>query len=136
MHYPSAQANAPEQKSFRKELRHKLTPTEATLWKRLKNKGAGDLKFRRQQGVGPYILDFYCPELRIDIELDGTVHDTYAAYEYDKQRTAFLQKQDIRVIRFRNEQVWSNIDAVVEEILRVSQEIRSTSYRPHPCPSP
>ena len=121
MHYNSAEANHAEQKEQRKELRNHSTTAEAALWRALKGRGAGGYKFRRQQGIGPYVLDFYCPEIRLCVELDGTSHDY--KYDYDEQRTAFLAKQGIRVVRFRNEQVWTCFEGVVEEIVRIAKEI-------------
>ena len=122
MHYKTAKANESEQKILRKELRSHATPAEAVLWKMLKGRNADGMKFRRQQGIGPYVLDFYCPELRLCVELDGSSHDY--KYEYDEQRTEFLQKQGIRVLRFRNEQVWQGLDSVVDEIVRVGRLIK------------
>ena len=122
MHYKTAKANESEQKILRKELRSHATPAEAVLWKMLKGRNADGMKFRRQQGIGPYVLDFYCPELRLCVELDGSSHDY--KYEYDEQRTEFLQKQGIRVLRFRNNQVWQGIDSVVDEIVRVGRLIK------------
>ena len=122
MHYKTAKANESEQKILRKELRSHATPAEAVLWKMLKGRNADGMKFRRQQGIGPYVLDFYCPELRLCVELDGSSHDY--KYEYDEQRTEFLQNQGIRVLRFSNEQVWQGIDFVVDEIVRVGRLIR------------
>ncbi len=122
MHYKTAKANESEQKILRKELRSHATPAEAVLWKMLKGRNADGMKFRRQQGIGPYVLDFYCPELRLCVELDGSSHDY--KYEYDEQRTEFLQKQGIRVLRFSNEQVWQGIDSVVNEIVRVGRLIK------------
>ena len=121
MHYNSTKANDRQQRDLRKSLRHNMTPAEAALWRVLKGNGVG-YKFRRQQGIGTYVLDFYCPELRLCVELDGSSHDY--KFEYDEERTRLLGEQGIRVIRFRNEQVWGNIDGVVEEILRVGKEIR------------
>ncbi len=122
MHYKTAKANESEQKILRKELRSHATPAEAVLWKMLKGRNADGMKFRRQQGIGPYVLDFYCPELRLCVELDGSSHDY--KYEYDEQRTKFLQKQGIRVLRFRNDQVWQGIYSVVDEIVRVGRLIK------------
>ena len=122
MHYKTAKANESEQKILRKELRSHATPAEAVLWKMLKGRNADGMKFRRQQGIGPYVLDFYCPELRLCVELDGSSHDY--KYEYDEQRTEFLQNQGIRVLRFSNEQVWQGIDSVVDEIVRVGRLIK------------
>ena len=131
MHYKTAKANESEQKILRKELRSHATPAEAVLWKMLKGRNADGMKFRRQQGIGPYVLDFYCPELRLCVELDGSSHDY--KYEYDEQRTEFLQNQGIRVLRFSNEQVWQGLDFVVDEIVRVGRLIRDdadSSSRP------
>jgi very-short-patch-repair endonuclease len=121
MHYKTAKANISEQKTLRKELRNHATPAEAVLWKMLKGRQAGGFKFRRQQGIGPFVLDFYCAELRLGIELDGSSHDY--KYEYDEQRSTFLYEQKIHVIRFTNEQVWANIDAVVGEIVGMCKKM-------------
>ena len=88
------------------------------------------MKFRRQQGIGPYILDFYCPERKLCVELDGSSHDY--RYDYDEQRTAYLNGQGIRVVRFTNEQVFSCMNSVVAEIVRVANDITD----PTPNPSP
>ena len=93
MHYQTAKANNAEQKDQRKALRNNMTPAEAMLWRALKGRGAGGLKFRRQQGIGPFILDFYCPEHRLGIELDGESHRH--KYDYDEQRTVYLRQQGI-----------------------------------------
>ena len=118
MHYNTAEANAKEYRDRRKSLRQNMTPAEAVLWRALKGRGAAGLKFRRQQGIGPYILDFYCPEYLLGIELDGSSHDY--KYDYDEQRTAFLNEQGIRVVRFSNEQVFSCMPGVIEEIIRAA----------------
>lgn len=123
MHYPSSEANASEQKEQRIHLRHNLTPAEALLWRALKGRGAGGLKFRRQQGIGPFVLDFYCPEARLCVELDGSAHDHRC--DYDERRTAYLAQQGIRVIRFTNDQVFTCLEGVVAQILRAAA--------PHPC---
>ena len=123
MHYYTAKANVHEQTDLRKKLRNSLTPAEATLWKLLKNKTAGGYKFRRQQGIGPYILDFYSPELQLCVELDGSSHDN--KYEYDEQRTQYLNNQGICVMRFRNEMIWNNLMGVVSEIVRKAKEIEA-----------
>ena len=130
MHYPTAKANDKEYKEYRKALRSNMTPAEATLWRALKGRGVGGMKFRRQQGIGPFILDFYCPEHRLGIELDGDSHDY--KYEYDEERTEYLRQQGIRIIRFSNQQVFTSIQGVVSEILNVVNEIRD----PTPSPSP
>ena len=104
-------------KDKRRALRQTETPTETLLWERLRNQRAGNLKFRRQYGVGVYILDFYCPSCRLAIELDGESHASAEAQEYDAERTEFLSMLDVRVLRFANYIVHQQIDAVMDTIL-------------------
>ncbi|MBD8489294.1 endonuclease domain-containing protein [Echinicola sp. CAU 1574] len=110
--------NVPYLKAKRKSLRNNSTPAEATLWKALSNKKLNGRKFRRQYSVGNYILDFYCPSERLCIELDGTHHFTEAGYEYDKERTKYIENLNISVIRFRNEEVFNSLESVLSEIKR------------------
>ena len=121
MHYHSAKANLPEQKERRKALRNNSTPAESILWRVMKGKGISGWKFRRQQGIGPYILDFYCPELRLGVELDGNSHDY--KYEYDEQRRSFLKQQGIPILRFSNEAVLNGLEGVIDEIQRVGFQL-------------
>jgi very-short-patch-repair endonuclease len=107
--------NNQNQKDFRKKLRSSLGSPEIILWQQLKGSKLGH-KFRRQYGVGPYSLDFYCPEFRLVIELDGATHDSPEAQEKDIHRTEFLNKQNVRVVRFQNKDVLSNLDGVVHDI--------------------
>ena len=116
MRYKSTNANEETQKESRKLLRNNSTMAEIKLWNELKGRKADGLKFRRQQGIGYYILDFYCPELKLCVELDGGSHEM--KQEYDKGRTLFLNSQGIEVLRFTNEQVLSHVTSVVNEIMR------------------
>ena len=100
----------------RKHLRKKLTPAEATLWTLLKGKQLDGRKFRRQHSVGKYILDFYCPLERLAIELDGEHHFTDEGFAYDEERTNYLNRLKIQVLRFENEQIFQSPDGVVAEI--------------------
>jgi len=110
--------NKHELKEFRKRLRNHGTAAEAMLWTLLKGKQLAGRKFRRQYSVGNYILDFYCTSERLCIELDGADHFTAAGFEYDEERTTFLNSHDIRVVRFENEEVFKHPEAVLEEIKR------------------
>lgn len=74
-------------------------------------------KFRRQHSVGAYILDFYCPSESLAVELDGDSHFTDEAIEYDRERTAYLNALNIKVLRFLNTDVYDNLNAVSERIL-------------------
>ena len=114
--------NLQKQKELRQSLRNNSTPAEACLWRALKGKQIDGLKFRRQFGFGPYILDFYCPEIRLCIELDGEVHKSSEAAEYDEQRTEYLRHNNVEVIRFDNEVVFYNTEGIIEEIQRYHKE--------------
>lgn len=109
--------NRTDQKNFRRELRSNGTAAEATLWMSLKSCQIGETKWRRQYGIGPYVLDFYCPELRLAIELDGEPHFTQKGFEHDQKRSEFLEMvNDIRIIRFENCWVFDYLDNVLETI--------------------
>jgi very-short-patch-repair endonuclease len=98
--------NTSSMKPARKKLRKSLTPAEARLWVLLKNSQVAGRKFRRQHSVGPYVLDFFCPNEKLCIELDGAGHFTEGGNEYDTARTEYLNTLNIRVIRFENKDVF------------------------------
>ncbi len=102
-------------KNLRQQNRNNLTPAEAELWKHVKNNQLGR-KFRRQHSIGKYILDFYCPEEKLAIELDGKDHFTDNGFERDEARTKFLKNLNIRVLRFENKEVFEQLDGVLAEI--------------------
>ena len=107
--------NTSHQKELRKDLRNHSTPAEATLWKLLKGKQISGLKFRRQHSVDPFILDFYCPQIKLAIELDGEVHNKQE--DYDEQRTRYLnEKKGIQLLRFENRVVFENPEQIMGEI--------------------
>lgn len=87
------------------------------LWSRLRQRQCGGFKFVRQFGVGYYVLDFYCPEKRLAIELDGAQHAEVENQEYDQERTKRLEALNIRVIRFWNSEINHNLEGVLELIL-------------------
>ncbi|GEM_PF-381114 len=100
----------------RQELRKNTTPTETILWSYLRKRQIYNLRFFRQYSVGPYILDFYCPTIRLAIELDGSQHEEKDAQAYDKDRTNFLNEHKISVLRFKNHDVIHDIEKIIEEI--------------------
>lgn len=109
-------ANLPALKRYRKELRNQGTPAEARLWTYLKRRQLHGWKFRRQHSVGRYILDFYCPEAQLAVELDGAVHDDPARAAYDAERERHLAGLGIRVLRFENRCVFEQPEAVLAAI--------------------
>jgi very-short-patch-repair endonuclease len=100
-----------------RELRHPQTPAEATLWRHLRGRNLV-YKFRRQHPLDQFIVDFYCAEAKLCIEIDGGSHFEIEQEEYDKVRTDFLEQLGYQVIRFTNDDVRYNINAVVDEIVR------------------
>ena len=119
--------NLKELTATRKELRNGGTAAEATLWLSLKGRQVEGMRWRRQFGVGPYILDFYCPQLHLCIELDGAPHYTIQGGENDLQREEWLlQEHGIRTIRFENKDIFINHEGVIEYIREVTREILST----------
>lgn len=103
-------------KAVRKELRNKLTPAEAYLWNHLKRKKLQGRKFRRQHSIENYIVDFYCYEERLVVELDGEIHNNANQQEYDDLRTQRLKELGNTVLRFENKMVFDNLLAVLTEI--------------------
>jgi very-short-patch-repair endonuclease len=100
----------------RQTLRSNLTPAEAVLWRVLQGSRLGNRKFRRQQSIGPYIVDFYCPAERLVIELDGAAHDSERAAVRDEARDRYLRSQGLIVLRLENRQVMQNPDGVLAYI--------------------
>lgn len=108
--------NPPKTLNFRRELRRRLTPAEAFLWSKLKRSKFQGRKFRKQHGVGPFIVDFYCASEQLVIELNGQVHFNKEAQEYDARRTRFLESKGLRVIRFENKMIFDLLPSVLREI--------------------
>ena len=79
-----------------------MTVSEQRLWNWLRNRTFGGFKFRRQAPIGRYVLDFYCPALKLAVEVDGQHHETPWMGEYDDERTCYLQSQGIEVVRIAN----------------------------------
>jgi len=99
-----------------RELRTKQTDAETLLWYFLRNRDFCGIKFRRQHPVCGYILDFYCHEANLAIELDGSGHSEDERKLYDAERTRVLEGAGIKVLRFWNDEVLKNLEAVLEEI--------------------
>ncbi len=101
-------------KPLARQMRHKPTPAEDHLWQHLRNRQICDAKFRRQHGIDRFIVDFYCAESRLIIEVDGAIHD-YTPLE-DAIRQEFLEAQSFTILRFSNDEVLLQISGVLERI--------------------
>ena len=103
-----------------RNLRKNSTIQERRLWNLLKNRQFHNLKFKRQQPIGDYIVDFICKEAKIIIEVDGGQHNEPENIEYDKTRTEYLNNLGYKVVRFWNNEIYENIEG---EVLRLKEEI-------------
>jgi len=97
------------------DMRRKMTPAEARLWQHIRAGRLESFHFRRQQVIGPFIADFYCHQVDLVVEVDGSVH--LSQVEYDQARDLYLQERGLSVLRFTNQDVESNLEAVLAEIL-------------------
>ena len=100
-------------KDRRRELRRNQTEAERAFWAKVRNKQFHGFKFFRQYSFGPYILDFYCPEKKLAIELDGGQHNLPEGREYDAARTNYLNDHGVEVVRFWNNEVLGQMDGVL-----------------------
>ena len=106
--------NKEELKARRRSLRKNMPKAEVLLWSKLKNKQLLGERFLRQYSVDQYVLDFYCPRLKLAIEVDGEIHDVKV--EYDEGRSAEMEKFGILIIRFTNHEVENSIQNVINKI--------------------
>jgi very-short-patch-repair endonuclease len=103
-----------------KAMRSEMTPAERKLWQHLRRNQLDGFHFRRQQVIEPYIVDFYCHQVAIVVEVDGGIHQEQEAY--DRQRKKDLQERGVCVVRFTNLEVEHNLDSVLNEILHQCRE--------------
>ena len=109
-------ALTPHLLTLARKLRKEQTNAEQLLWHLLRNRQFGGLKFHRQYSVAPYVLDFYCHEARLAIEVDGGQHNEPDKKRTDKERTTFLESKGVKVIRFWNNDVLRETEAVLEQL--------------------
>lgn len=105
-------------------LRNDMPNAEQKLWAEIRRRRLGGFKFRRQHPFGPYFLDFYCTKIKLCIELDGDQHSNDKAVAHDAKRTAFLENCGICVLRFWNNEVYDELDAVLDAILEQAHYLR------------
>jgi very-short-patch-repair endonuclease len=118
--------NCKESKEKRCALRKNLTEAEKTLWKKLRGKRLEGLKFFRQYGIGAYIADFYCPQRKLVIEVDGGQHFSEEGKDYDAQREHYMNSLGIYTLRFSNLDILKNLDGTWERIIQKVKELPLT----------
>lgn len=108
--------NKKELKPRRKELKNNSTYAEVYFWQQVRGRQLGGRNFRRQTSIGSFVVDFYCPEEKLVVELDGEVHFNEVSIEYDKERTKYIESLGLRIIRFENNEVLKNTEFVLNKI--------------------
>ncbi len=116
--------NKSSEEEKRRQLRQNITKAEKILWEKVKDRQIEDCKFRRQYSVAEFVIDFYSPELKLAIEIDGDSHFQNGAAEYDKERQVFIESTGIRFIRFTNDDVYNNLSGVLEYIAQNIRDLR------------
>lgn len=109
------------------KLRHQMTEAETMFWQSVRQNKFNGLKFRRQHPVSIYILDFYCHQYKLGVELDGGYHTNPKQMELDVQRDRNLMDQGLRILRFSNEHVLKNVKEVLEKIEEEIKQITGGS---------
>ena len=110
--------NRTTEKPSRRSLRNDMPKAEKVLWSKLRRQQMLGFKFRRQYSVGAYIVDFYCPSVRLAIEVDGDSHFQNGAQRKDQIRQSMIESYGIRFLRFTNVEVFEHLDVVLEHIVR------------------
>ncbi len=108
-----------EQQIAARAMRRQMTPAEAILWERLRARRLGGYHFRRQQTIDRFIVDFYCHQSSLVVEVDGGVHRGQA--EYDRERDQFLNDRHLKILRFSNTKVTNDLEKVLALILAACQ---------------
>lgn len=93
-----------------------MTPAENKLWMRFKNRDFKGLKIRRQHGIGPYIVDFFCPEKKLVIEVDGDIHALDDQIKKDNQRELYLKNLGLQIVRYYNNDILGNLEGVMQDL--------------------
>ena len=117
-----------------RDLRRRLTLPEVILWTALRRSRLGGLRFRRQHPIGPYIVDFFCPALRLAIEVDGQAHEHPDSLRHDRRCTEWLNREGVEVFRISARAVLENLDGVLLVIRQRGG--RPLHHAPHGPPPP
>ncbi len=119
--------NRNSQKSLRQFLRNNATRAERVLWSRLKGKQLNGYKFRRQEGIKNYVVDFYCPACMLAVEIDGETHWSDEEIEKDRKRQKDIEDLGVLFLRFTNRDVYENLEGVLQMIAEKCDAIKSSA---------
>jgi very-short-patch-repair endonuclease len=122
-------------KDRRRELRQGMPLSERALWSRLRNRQLEGLKFRRQYGIGVYVVDICCPEVKLVVEVDGYSHTFEETWTRDEERRRYFEALGFAVVRVTSDDVHGELDAVMERIASMAR-LRAEDGGTSPQPSP
>jgi very-short-patch-repair endonuclease len=123
--------NKKSEKEKRRYLRNNQTSPEKLVWMFLRRKQISGERFLRQYSIHSYVIDFYCPSLKLAVEIDGDSHfESDESIKYDKKRERFLVSVGTTIIRFTNQQVIENLEKVMDQIEEKVKELKNE--KPHP----
>jgi very-short-patch-repair endonuclease len=122
--------NKYKEKEKRRLLRHNQTRAEAMVWEEIRKRKILGQRFLRQFSVNAFVVDFYCPKLKLVIEIDGVTHQTEEEKEYDKQRQSEIELLGIIFLRFKNEEVFEDLESVVQVIKNKVEELINPPQSP------
>jgi very-short-patch-repair endonuclease len=128
--------NQSDQKEYRQHLRTHGTRAEIVLWLCLKGRQVRGYKFRRQYGIQMFVVDFYCPELKLAIEVDGVTHEDAWRQKLDRNRQRLIESYGVHVLRFTDEEVLGDADSVVKAIEEEIDRLRGGKERTTPVSPP
>ena len=110
--------NRVSEKEKRRELRKNMPWAEIILWSKLRGKGIQGYKFRRQYSIGKYVVDFYCPQIKLAVEIDGESHFIEGADKRDQERQTMIESYGVSFLRFTNRDIYERLEGVVERIIQ------------------
>ena len=121
--------NQTTEKEKRRNLRKNMPKAEAIVWSRLRGKEILGCKFRRQYSIGPYVVDFYCPALKLAVEIDGDSHFQEGTKDRDRSKEAFIESFGIQFLRFTNAEVYGDLESV---LVAIAQRVQATRGEARP----
>jgi very-short-patch-repair endonuclease len=124
--------NKHQMKERRQELRRNMTEPENIFWSRIRRIQIDGIRFRRQYSIDNFVVDFYCPEFKLAIEVDGESHNKPDAKEYDAEREDIIKQHGITFLRFANTEIIHNLDDVLTKIQYALQNMKSASAQTFP----
>ena len=120
--------NRIDQKEKRRILRNNMPNAEKLIWEKLRRRQIKNKRFLRQYSVGKYVIDFFCPEIKLAIEVDGDTHNSSEEIEYDKYRQSEIENLGIKFLRFKNDEIFENIVNVIKKIEITIEEMLNQPF--------